>query len=394
MGGRLERNELICQRCGNQDPAKFKTIKKGTYCTACLEFGRLFVGEPIAIQVWKEPSALFSDYELSYALTQAQQKCSRQLIEYVRTGHDVLIYACCGAGKTEIIYPLVTDCLKQHRKIGIAIPRKDVVIELAQRFQKAYPKKTVCAVYGGHHELLDGDIILCTTHQLYRYYQAFDVLILDEVDAFPYKGNPVLQRIARQACKGNFVYLSATPDNEMKRKVAQGTLKQITLFRRPHGHPLCIPKVKTGFAWMNYLHLFHFLNRHFGKTVLVFVPTIAQGKRMMKLIRLIGSVWPRRCCLFTSEVAQREEMMHQIRDRNFDIVVCTTVLERGITIPDVQVAVWDAHHPVFDEAALIQILGRVGRTKEAYEGEGLLLCRRKSSSVISCLRSLKMMNAA
>ena len=37
-------------------------------------------------------------------------------------------------------------------------------------------------VCGGHTEVTDGDLIICTTHQLYRYYRAFDLLILDEPD--------------------------------------------------------------------------------------------------------------------------------------------------------------------------------------------------------------------
>jgi len=36
-------------------------------------------------------------------------------------------------------------------------------------------------VYGGHHDDLSGDLIVCTCHQLYRYYKSFDLLIIDEM---------------------------------------------------------------------------------------------------------------------------------------------------------------------------------------------------------------------
>lgn len=378
-----------CRRCGNQNQKKFKTIPKGTYCTACLEFGRMFVGAELAVQSWRTASSVFADYDIPYALTHAQQECAFALIDYIGKRQNVLVYACCGAGKTEIVFPLITHCLKNNKKVGIAVPRRDVVIELQKRIAAAYPKKTVCAVYGGNADVLDADIIICTTHQLYRYPQTFEVLILDEVDAFPYKGNTKLQKIAMQASKGNFVFLSATPDHVMKKQVQDNELRELTLFKRPHGHPLCVPEVKIGLEWMLYIHLFRFLLDNHKKTVLLFMPSIASAKQMYRLV----SFW-RKTCLFTSQTEDRAELMENIRNKMFQVVVCTTVLERGITIADVQVLVWHANHSVFDEATLIQILGRVGRTKEAYEGRGLLLCQRRSKSVDCCVASLKKMNAA
>jgi GntR family transcriptional regulator/MocR family aminotransferase len=48
-----------------------------------------------------------------------------------------------------------------------------------------------------------------TTHQLYRYEKYFDVIIIDEVDAFPFKGNKLLETFLYRACKGNIVYMSS-----------------------------------------------------------------------------------------------------------------------------------------------------------------------------------------
>lgn len=41
--------------------------------------------------------------------------------------------------------------------------------------------------------------MIATTHQLLKFYQAFDLLIVDEVDAFPYVDNPVLYHAVEQA---------------------------------------------------------------------------------------------------------------------------------------------------------------------------------------------------
>ena len=72
---------------------------------------------------------------------------------------------------------------------------RELVIELAERMKNAFKNATVVTVYGGHKNVLDGDIIVLTTHQLYRYNCFFDLLILDEADAFPFKDNEVLRNI-------------------------------------------------------------------------------------------------------------------------------------------------------------------------------------------------------
>ena len=50
------------------------------------------------------------------------------------------------------------------------------------------------------------------------------------------------------------------------------------------------------------------------------------------------------------------------KNRKFQVLVSTTLLERGITVPSVQVIVLSAKHVVFMTASLIQIFGCVGRS--------------------------------
>ncbi|MFB8735903.1 helicase-related protein [Bacillus sp. SL00103] len=48
-------------------------------------------------------------------------------------------------------------------------------------------------------------------------------------------------------------------------------------------------------------------------------------------------------------------------DNKYDVLVTTTILERGVTIPNVQVGVLGAESTIFTESALVQISGRAGR---------------------------------
>jgi competence protein ComFA len=93
------------------------------------------------------------------------------------------------------------------------------VIELEERIKSAFPSNSVTSVYGGHTSNLEADIILLTCHQLYRYEHYFDLLIIDETDAFPYQGNEILHTYFNKSLKGNFIMMSATPLPSMIKEV-------------------------------------------------------------------------------------------------------------------------------------------------------------------------------
>ena len=118
----------------------------------------------------------------------------------------------------------ISESLRTGRKICFAIARRQVVLELAQRLSEIFPSADIVPVCQGHTDQLTADLIVCTTHQLYRYSGSFDILILDEPDAFPYRGNPVLHGLAESACNGHTIFLTATPDDVLKQRVKDGTL--------------------------------------------------------------------------------------------------------------------------------------------------------------------------
>ena len=157
--------------------------------------------------------------KLKFELTSNQKAASSQLVAYFKEGKDSLVYACCGAGKTEITYEVLTYALNQGLKVGFAISRRQVVLEIASRLQGVFKTIKVVPVCEGYTQIVDGDLIVCTMHQLYRYHKTFDLLIMDEVDAFPFKGSDLLESIARHACVGNRVFLTATPTDEMLESV-------------------------------------------------------------------------------------------------------------------------------------------------------------------------------
>ena len=128
--------------------------------------------QPVSLSAVNEGS---EEYTLQYPLTSAQAEIAERC-ESLISETDVLLYCVCGAGKTELVVKSIASALSEKKKVCFAIPRRQVVLELRERLAQYFPYAKVIAVCGGHTSETDGDLIICTTHQLYRYWQAFDLL--------------------------------------------------------------------------------------------------------------------------------------------------------------------------------------------------------------------------
>lgn len=381
---------MECKRCGNKEKSRFAydPFHQNYYCRKCIAFGRVNADEEIKQNIYKARKQE-CHYKLKYPLTAAQKQAVAKIRNLQEEKKDILIYAACGAGKTELVMDSIMRYINAGKKVGFAISRRQVVLEIQERMAEAFETLHVIAVCEGHHEETDGDLIICTMHQLYRYVNTFDLLIMDEIDAFPYRGNELLETIANHACRGQRLYLTATPDEKMLKHAETGKLAVVELFQRPHGHPLVEPTVIHSYAILQLIYLIRFLSRcrKSGIQVLVFVPTIKEAKQYTRYLRLFF-----RCTHLTSQSEHKDQTIAAFHKRAYDCLITTTVLERGITIKGVYVAVLHADHIVFNEASLIQIVGRVGRNIEMPEGEAILLCQRITKDIKRCIYAIQKMN--
>ena len=379
---------MQCPRCLNSDPSFFALGSRGMYCRACIRFKRQLIEEEIHIAD-KEPLSLDSDYDLGFDLTPQQQSISTKLC-HVSLSCDVLVYAVCGAGKTEIILQCLADRMAKGQRVAVAIARRQVVLELTQRFKQYFKHLKVIAVCQGYTDETEADLIVCTTHQLYRYFQTFDLLVLDEPDAFPYKNDPVLQGIARTSCCGQIVYLTATPDDQLKKAVAENRCCLLSLLHRPHKQPLIVPQVTIRPDGVGLLILLQWLyaKNQIKRQALVFVPTITLCTLLSKILGLFFSV-----CRCSSKTPNRDQVIESFRNGIYRFCICTSILERGVTFKGIDVAVWRADHIVFDEAALVQIAGRTGRSMNDPSGDCLFLCRKQKEAIEQCIERIQDANA-
>ena len=276
--------------------------------------------------------------------------------------------------------------LKKGLQVGFAIPRRDVVIELSQRLADAFKNYNVICVYGGHTVNLEGDIICLTTHQLYRYEKYFDLLILDEVDAFPFKDNFVLESFFERSVRGKHVLMSATPSEKLLSKYKKEGYSIVTLFKRYHGKKIPEPSIFVNLKLVNYLYLF-FKFRKFikeEKPLLVFAPTIEECENLysvLKLFKISGNYVHSKC-------KDRSLRIEKFRNNEYKFLVTTAVLERGVTLKNLQVIIFNASSFIYTKEALIQISGRVGRKKDATDGEVIFIGCRKTKEMVQARETI------
>ena len=360
---------MRCKKCGNRIKELF-FYKDGEYvCRRCLVYK-----EKKGIKEYKKGKG---DYKLDYDLTIDQYKASQFILEKIKSKEDCVLNAVTGAGKTEIIYPLIQFCVNNKKSFGIVIPRKDVVIELYHRIKKDFKNASVVMVCGGYNKELYGDIIILTSHQLYRYNNYFEVIIIDEVDAFPFYKNEILNNFLKRSLKGNIVYMSATiPEKFLKR------YEVYYLNKRYHQNKLDIPKVKT--IWCIYT-IRNFIKKHLHSIILIYFPTIKEQIKFSKRLKI-------KHYLINSKTNNRKQLLEELHGLKSGVILTTLVLERGITFKNCHVIVYKADHDLFTSENLVQISGRVGRSKDYPSGDILFLVSKNTSKIKRSIKFIKKAN--
>lgn len=372
-----------CPRCGNKDPKYIGYLNGKPYCRFCISMN----GKSAKIQTRKSGAVVL---KLDYQLSEEQEKISGKIAENYKNKIDTLVNAVCGAGKTELVYKVIANCLSEHKTVAFAVPRRDVVIELWHRIHEAFPSNYVVSVYGGHTERLEGDVVVLTTHQLYRYEKYFDLIILDEIDAFPFKNNKLLNEMFFRAIKGNIVMMSATPSRDVLEYFSKENRDILELNTRFHRHPLPVPKVIVRVGIFKFFTLISYLKKYKkeGKKVFVFAPTISMCERVFNVIKF----FVKNGNFVHSKCKDRNEIINNFKQGKYDYLVTTAVLERGVTIKNLQVIIFNADDNIYDSAALIQISGRVGRKYDAPEGEVIFLVNKTTNSIEKAITTIKSKN--
>ena len=133
--------------------------------------------------------------------------------------------------------------------------------------------------------------MICTTHQLLKFHQAFDLLIVDEVDSFPFVNNEHLYYGVRNARKKEVVcVLNSNAYERIAEALQQKKLAASILPARYHRRPLPVPRRFWVQSWQrlsskNIKIIAHHLKRLLVRnSVLLFCPSISLIHQLHALI--------------------------------------------------------------------------------------------------------------
>lgn len=426
-----ERSAWRCSRCGSTHSEVWPSLYGPTStCLGCKSIGAL---SSLQVLFRMKPDAWKASFQsqmgsesnqacqreflpdngegaCSFEFSAAQRKAAVRLLSDSEGGivKETLVWAACGAGKTEVCFPLINDYLREGKNVLFAAPRQDVVHDVHPRLRRFFPRYQVRLFSGAAPPRWDNSqLTVATTHQVLRFYRAFHLLIFDEMDAYPFVGNKILEYGMRQALRedGRLIYLTATPSPEILNKVSQQTCSLIRLPARYHGYPVPLPEVvkiklpegetaQAGrilqAACLPELRavLEELLQ---NGPLLVFVPTIALVRQWVLVLRtmfqdrLVEGSW-------SSEPERRRKVLSFIGGK-CDIFVCTSILERGITVNGVQVVILYAQHALYDVRTLVQMAGRIGRTARCPGGRAVFLASKETKAMITAQNWIREQNA-
>ncbi|OFP93458.1 competence protein [Streptococcus sp. HMSC067A03] len=395
-----EKGKLCCNRCGQAVDKERHQLPIGAYyCRSCLILGRVRSDEELYYFPQEEfPKADVLKWQGT--LTEFQAKVSQRLVEAVAKRKDSLVHAVTGAGKTEMIYQVVAQVIDQGGAVCLASPRIDVCLELYRRLKIDFACD-ISLLHGESEAYFRSPLVIATTHQLLKFYRAFDLLIVDEVDAFPYVDNPMLYHAVHQAVKeqGTKIFLTATSTDELDKRVSKGELSRLSLPRRFHGNPLIVPQKVWLENFQKYLNqkklvpkLEQFVKkqRKTGFPLLIFASEIKRGQEFAEVLQ---NNFPNEKVGFVASTTEnRLDVVEKFRRKEITILISTTILERGVTFPCVDVFVVEANHRLFSRSALVQIAGRVGRSMERPTGELIFFHDGTTMAIEKAIKEIREMN--
>jgi competence protein ComFA len=379
-----EIGRFYCRRCGERERIHQEYLQAASFpcrvCPSCRNLGVLsdltplyhWLGNLPEAKGWSPPELVLPE------LTLWQSQAAERILDFWQKDsvhNTLLVWAVCGAGKTEVVFPVIQRALSQGKRVLLTVPRREVVKELSARIKRSFPGMSFTLLYGGKKQEQPGSLFMvATTHQLLRFSPYFHLVILDEADAFPFRDNPMLNAALNKVIlpTGKKIYMTATPDGSWRRKASRSKIEIVRIPLRYHGHLLPVPtllrsRLPSKSKWFipKVLKVFLFNLREQNRKGLIFLPRVEQveefGKKLKSKDPNIDYIH--------SQDPLKEEKIKRFTSGSLSVLITTTLLERGLTFKHLDVMVLFADQQrVFSPETLVQIAGRVGRSAEDPDG--------------------------
>ena len=317
--------------------------------------------------------------EFEYAETDDQLRCIAEIKADMEKPRpmDRLLCGDVGYGKTEVAFRAIMKCILDGKQAAILVPTtvlaRQHFLTAKQRFVK-YPVeidvvsrfRTPAQMKAALQKLSAGKIdLLIGTHRLLQkdvQFKDLGLLVVDEEQRFGVTHKERLKELSKQV---DVLTLSATPIPRTLNMALSGIRDMSTLEEPPHGRQ----PVQTYVVEHDWSLLSDAMRRELERGGQVYylhnrVESITQTAGRIK--RMLGD--DVRIGIAHGKMSQDEinDVMQQMTDNELDILVCTTIIETGIDLGNVNTLIIEDADKM-GLAQLHQIRGRVGRSgRRAY----------------------------
>ena len=317
--------------------------------------------------------------EFEYAETDDQLRCIAEIKADMERPQpmDRLLCGDVGYGKTEVAFRAIMKCILDGKQAAILVPttvlarqhyltakqrfiKYPVEIDVVSRFRTPTQTKAIMQkLSAGKIDLLIG------THRLLQkdvQFKDLGLLVVDEEQRFGVTHKERLKEISKQV---DVLTLSATPIPRTLNMALSGIRDMSSLEEPPHGRQ----PVQTYVVEHDWSLLADAMRRELDRGGQVYylhnrVESITQTAGRIK--RMLGDEV--RIGIAHGKMSQDEinDVMQQMTDNELDILVCTTIIETGIDLGNVNTLIIEDADKM-GLAQLHQIRGRVGRSgRRAY----------------------------
>lgn len=322
---------------------------------------------------------------MNYKLTLLQFGASRFIISCFNRKIDGIIIAVCGAGKTEMCFPVISKNM-HSAKIAFAIPRIDICLEIYERLRSYFPEKLIGIHTGNQQINTIASVLVLTTNQLLKYKHYFQLIIIDEVDAFPFETDPkYYQGVNNCLTNGSIIYLTSTPSTTLLAK----QLDSFFIYKRWHNYPLPVPHLfQLDYQSRPFNFKLYWILKKRKRGLLVFIASIKKGYDFSNRLKKIGITHH----FVYSSAPNRSRDIEEFRKGHVPILLTTTILERGITFEDIDVVIVDSDNRFYTTSALVQIAGRACRKINYQKGKVYFCYNRYTAQIDEALKQIKACN--
>ncbi|MCD7879566.1 MAG: transcription-repair coupling factor, partial [Candidatus Gastranaerophilales bacterium] len=328
-----------------------------------------------------EPDTIWQ-YEMedsfNYTETPDQMKAITQTKEDMESDKpmDRLICGDVGFGKTEIAIRAIFKAVMSSKQAAVVVPTTILAMQhyqtISERFKPFPVKVEILSRLKSHKEqkeiikkLILGEIdVIIGTHRLLQddiQFKDLGLLVIDEEHKFGVKHKEKLKRLKKNI---DILTMSATPIPRTLYMSLSG-IKDMSIINTPPTNRLPIKTFVCEFKESIIKNAINYEIEREGQVFYLYNRVESIEEFAMQLRKLLPNI---RLATAHGQMDknQLERIMTDFLNKEYDVLLCTTIIESGLDIPNANtMIIHDSER--FGLAQLYQIRGRVGRTdRQAY----------------------------